>query len=323
MGTRSRPTSHYVPNNYDQYAPPQPHSGQAALAVPPSAASDCSIDDSINDDHNYPQQLGGGNGASASVGGFGEVEGSGSWASSLTDIVRLGKAAGPSGSSRGGSNASASRRGIRQGVGLVPSRYGIEADDGDDESSTEESESLQSTSRASRDSPYSQLSPRLGTSTATASTSPPSSSAAFSPSSSASASGEERFLMPPSNSGESLGLTAAASSLAVPIPHAREGPGYSRKSQQTEHARTTMTPRSPRTGSGFSSNVPLPSSSPSSVSTVERGPWPYGADAPAGAARTTESTTIPGPAPPLTGRARIRPEKMGRGAAGGTGDPSM
>lgn len=329
-GTRSRPTSQYVPNNYDQYAPPQPHSGQGALAVPPSAASDCSIDDSINDEHNYPQQLGGGNGASASVGGFGEVEGSGSWASSLTDIVRLGKSAGPSASGKGASAASGSRRGIQQGGGLVPSRYGIEADDGDDESSTEETESIQSTTRASRDSAYGQLSPRLGTSTTTYGTSPPSSSAAFSPTSSSSVSGEERFLVPPS-SGDSLGLTAAASSLAVPGAHthghgpAREGPGYSRKSQQTEHARTTITPRSPRTGGGAAfttTTVPLPSSSPSSVSTVDRGPWLYSADPVA--ARTAKAAPAPAPAPaPLTGRARIRPEKKGGASNGGAGDPSL
>lgn len=227
-GSYHRPTSHYVPNVYDDYVPAQPTAGITAAFMSRQgslpSASDYSLEDSLNSGgEGLTQSLGGGGGTwtGTGAGGFGEVEGSSSWSSHLADIVRMGARAGDGSGSGSGHAHSSSWGGRRQG------RHGGEDDDGDDESSSEETQSRRRGGGGGG-----------GGGSSSEGFSPPTSP----PVGPTSGSGTSSFAAAPA-----LGF-GFDSADAVPIPFPREGPGYTRKAQASNFVRSNITPRSPRHG---------------------------------------------------------------------------
>lgn len=278
----SRPSSTYIPNVYDDYAPAprapfrrsadfdgsnddghapaQPHSNLATAMMGQQAAPNPSQSQSL-DDSMYGEEgsgvydrtmsrLGRGTG----LGGQGDVEASSSWTAHLSDLVRLGdqpgSGAGPR--SRGAPAAFGSQS---RGPGVYRRRRHGEEDDGDDETSSDESrgsasgvggDSASSRYSVARPHPQLSLSDHSNFGNVDVRGTGPAPRAPESVVSSTGGSGyvtaNDHLTVPDSSA------YSSNNSGNEDFAREREGPGYMRKAQANSFVRSHMTPRSPRHG---------------------------------------------------------------------------
>lgn len=271
-------------------------------------------------------RLGGATGGHS--GGVGEVEGSSSWSMQLSDLVRLGDQPGEA-AHGGGGPAVTTRGGHRRG------RLQGEEDDGDDETSSDESRGSGGSRRGGGGSSDDR---RHGGTVNAAASSPQLAFAEHLRSHGGAG---------VANSGYATAGTTASDYLTVPeyssaasghddddqqTAREREGPGYMRKAQANSFVRSHITPRSPRhshhpllgtstTGAGATPATTIAVGSHSSDQAESGAGVSAGAHVSASTSPTMHFTPSalydngggasepPAAAPPLTGRARIRPDK--------------
>ncbi|CAO1617098.1 unnamed protein product [Sympodiomycopsis kandeliae] len=264
-------------------------------------------------------RLGGETALSGQHGGAGEVEASSSWNSHLTDLIRLGEQPG-SAVDQAGSGSHRSRpsaSGMSLNRAYRSRHHGGEEDDGDDETSSDESKDSTGSAR----SPYCgapplNLTAQHGSSQGGSeweSRSPPQGGHQSGvDAGSGPGAGTDRLTVPESYSSSQSGADEM-------LPREREGPGYLRKAQASSFVRSHITPRSPRhthhpllgsstTGSGVTPSTTIPVGRHSLESTEDA---QQGMVDPSGylVEPSVQSANTVSPAPALTGRARIKPNK--------------